>query len=38
LQRWLNAFADATIDDVALATAALQALGSRHHSLALSRG
>ena len=36
LQRWLEAFADATIDDVALAAAALQALGSRHHAHALS--
>jgi hypothetical protein len=36
LQRWLDASANATIDDVALATTALQALGSRYHSQALS--
>ena len=32
LQRWLGAFDDATIHDVTLAVAALQALGGRHHS------
>jgi NAD(P)H-dependent FMN reductase len=36
LQRWLEAFGDATIDDVVLAASALQALGGRHHSPALS--
>ena len=36
LQRWLEAFDDATIDDVALAASLLQALGSRHHGQALS--
>ncbi len=34
--RWLNVFDDATIDDIALATSSLRALGSRHHSQALS--
>ena len=36
LQRWLEAFDDATIDDAALVTSLLQALGSRHHGRALS--
>ena len=36
LQKWLGAFEDATIEDVALAATALQALGSRHHAHALS--
>ena len=36
LQRWLEGFAEATIDDVVLAASALQALGGRHHSQALS--
>ena len=36
LQRWLDAFGDATIDDAALAVASLQALGGRHHAAAVS--
>jgi hypothetical protein len=36
LQRYLEAADDATIHDAALAVAALQALGSRHHANALS--
>jgi hypothetical protein len=36
LQRWLDAFDDATIYDVALAASALQALGSRHHRHAMA--
>ena len=36
LQRWLDASPDATIDDVALAAALLQALGGRRHGHALS--
>jgi hypothetical protein len=36
LQRWLDAFDDATIYDVSLAASALQALGSRHHAHALA--
>ncbi|HEX6763556.1 MAG TPA: hypothetical protein VF094_12220 [Gaiellaceae bacterium] len=36
LQRWLDAFGDATIDDTALAVASLQALGGRHHTTAVS--
>jgi hypothetical protein len=36
LQRWLDAFDDATIYDVSLAASALQALGSRHHVHALA--
>jgi hypothetical protein len=36
LQKWLGAFEDATIEDVALAATALQTLGSRHHAHALA--
>ena len=36
LQRWLDAFSDATIDDVGLAAVSLQALRSRHQSEAFS--
>jgi hypothetical protein len=35
LQRWLEAAADATIEEAALVTVSLQALGGRHHGRAL---
>lgn len=36
LQRWLEASADATLEDAALAASLLRALGGRHHGQALS--
>src|SRR5690242_10750660 len=36
LQRWLEASADATLDDVQLAAANLRALGGRDHAAAMA--